>query len=676
MVFEIFTSDGGWSYLALGEGGISEIPGTGDVPLFTAFAPLPRYRFGLAEGSTVELVASERDVDVTGDGRPERVTLRRTSTLLGFESLTTPAGSFSGAAHLRTTDLFGIALSDGSVVEIESNIDEWLAPGVGAVRVDTVILDRSRGAVASQWSMQLAAFEVGAKRSDAVAPRITASSPAAGSSSRNAPQGIELRFSEPIDTISALRLGSSPSLHSEAGVTVPLVLRALSADYTTLYLEFDQQRLQAGSYAVRFAGLADFAGNPLDGSLPAFVYDDRGPAFVQSLPADGSTEAALEGDLVLTFSEPLFSDAPSDLWIAVRHSGSTVQRLPATIVGNTLRATLARPLQINSAHSLFVEGNLQDALGNGVDLWNTALASFTTMSGPLAPGVTYSAGLLVRSHAVLDVDGNGRLDVVQVILEGADHRLVIRDVLDDGTVGGPRGSLSLGSSCGDTMATGDFDADGRTDLAACGSVLMQRAPLDFVAEKPSFLGQSLPTATDLGRDGRSDLVLYAPVPGGPPGAFAWTTWSRGADGSWQQGAAFAPAGTVPARWSIHDMNQDGLPDLVWSQLNGSTGVGEVWWASGFAGAGFGSPRRIDDVLLAAGDTAYSVVDLDGDGIRDLVVRGPATPDGFTMSWHRGLGANRFASGGRFQVLRSPADGIVEASVPFDAALGARSWLPT
>jgi hypothetical protein len=73
--------------------------------------------------------------DVDGDGKHEVIDLRMDVTMVGYEAVTVPAGSFARAAKYQKHLVQRVSLSgDGSVIEVTVNATMWHAPGIGLVK--------------------------------------------------------------------------------------------------------------------------------------------------------------------------------------------------------------------------------------------------------------------------------------------------------------------------------------------------------------------------------------------------------------------------------------------------------------------------------------------------------------------------------------------------------------
>jgi len=100
--------------------------------------PLRGVHFPLVEGVVVELVNKvglNSDLDLDGDGQPEKVNIQMEYTVLAFETVNVPAGAFPNSAkfEIRQTETF-FSSAFGISATIKNTRTEWVAPGVGSIR--------------------------------------------------------------------------------------------------------------------------------------------------------------------------------------------------------------------------------------------------------------------------------------------------------------------------------------------------------------------------------------------------------------------------------------------------------------------------------------------------------------------------------------------------------------
>jgi hypothetical protein len=166
-----------------------------------------------------------------------------------------PAGRFENCVHLRTLITQTLhAGAQGAPTTIVSTGDEWFAPGVGIVKGEYLVVQPDQ-----MWSggRALSGYAVAGRRSEAVAPTVTALWPPDGSVN-GADVAVGAGFDEAMDIVS-LRDGG---LHVTAasGSTMPgtVIWRGSRASFVPA------EAWAAGRYTARVSRLAtDRVGNPL-----------------------------------------------------------------------------------------------------------------------------------------------------------------------------------------------------------------------------------------------------------------------------------------------------------------------------------------------------------------------------------------------------------------------------
>lgn len=114
--------------------------GDNDTPdvLTPQLVPYLSHRFPLGTGSSFEEVnrkGLDFGEDLDGDGKNEKIDILSIVTVLGFESVSVPAGLFPNCAKVETTNtLKAIPSSNGATVSLIVNQTAWYAPGVGPVK--------------------------------------------------------------------------------------------------------------------------------------------------------------------------------------------------------------------------------------------------------------------------------------------------------------------------------------------------------------------------------------------------------------------------------------------------------------------------------------------------------------------------------------------------------------
>jgi hypothetical protein len=212
-----------------------------------------------------------------------------------------------------------------------------------------------------------------------------------------------------------------------------------------------------------------------------------------------------------------------------------------------------------------------------------------------------------------------------------------------------RPSLPAGALPSDVV-TGDFNGDGKLDWAVANAgdntLTIYLGNGDDTSQLPiivPLLGQSpvAIAAGDLNADGKIDLVVVE-----TDSNTVGILFGNG-DGTFQQEIEIPIVNAQPMGIAIADLNKDGHPDLIIGIRASITGptfsdfevmLGE---GSGNFGAPIISPPFMTDGLNQA--SAFSVADMNGDGILDLLVTG-ADAFSSTTKTYFGKGDGSFTAG--------------------------------
>ncbi len=188
-------------------------------------------------------------------------------------------------------------------------------------------------------------------------------------------------------------------------------------------------------------------------------------------------------------------------------------------------------------------------------------------NGTFAPPLSVSAGGVTRGILVHDWNGDGIADLAT---SGGGLRLLY----GNGTDGQGDGTFALGPSYGTSstpnhLATGDFDADGITDLAVCNtgtntiSVLLGQGSLGVpdgtfapAVSVPAGTGPNAVNVADWDHDGRPDLAVASNNT-----THATSILLGLGGGAFESAHTFVTGGSNPAFLAVQDFNEDGTPDL-------------------------------------------------------------------------------------------------------------------
>lgn len=578
-----------------------------------ALASVPVLKLPLVAGSSD--VTLDRSfpgyADFDGDGRADTLSLRAVSSVVGFETLTTPAGRLSNVAHTRTVLTATATLSsNGQTAEETITSDDWFAPDIGLVRsVGT--------AVGGGGEVDTVAYRVGSRRSESVAPTAASVTPVDKSASRAG--AVSVRFSEPMDRF--------------AGGDFGLTLRDSTGQAVAGSMYWDDEQtlrfqpttpLGTGAYRASLTPTAeDWAGNKLATTREwTFDIDVTGPQVVSSHPAQGAVEVPLSSAITLVFDEepdPMTVNAGTITLVDLR--ASVFLSADVSLSGRTVTVTPAAPFQRDGSYrvNVAVSGQVRDRLGNlspGYSLDFRADPGRFSAAAAL-PGI----GSNVFAAGVADFSGDGRDDIVVLSDAATGEPGVVRvRVLygrADGTMA-PAETLSTGLACAPgSMVVGDIDGDGRSDLVVAGTcglaVLRQlsagRLMAQVIDNRFSNVLALVRQATD-GRMGVLNLVAAG-------AELRLDFWRQTAPGTFVSAADFPQVMNSTNSVATADFDGDGRADMVLSGLlasNNGNGIAVLYQRPD---GSFGGMREFPLTLsLPTNDVAAG--DINGDGRPDIV----------------------------------------------------------
>jgi hypothetical protein len=328
-----------------------------------------------------------------------------------------------------------------------------------------------------------------------------------------------------------------------------------------------------------------------------------------------------------------------------RVSGTTTIGMASSGASGSSTFTLAVDGSVVSTQT--VNGTSASYAWNTTTLAKGARTLTVTVTDGAARTATATRTVVVGNTATSgDFDGDGRADL-------AVYRPATAEWFVFGSVTGLR-TLVFGapaaSGLGDTPVPADYDGDGKTDMAiyrkATGEWFIFGSATGFQtrlfgAPASSGFGDT-PVPADYDGDGKTDMAIYRKATG------EWFIF--GSATGFQTRLFGAPAssglGDVPVPG---DFDRDGKADMaIYRQATGE------WFifgsASGFRATVFGAPAA-----SGLGDTAVPA-DFDGDGQTDLAIYRQATGEWFILG---------SSSGFQTRTVGSAAAGLGDVPVPAD-----------
>lgn len=458
---------------------------------------------------------------------------------------------------------------------------------------------------------------------DTRGPYITSVSPYYDYSVSSGLAAVEVTFSEVLDT--ATIPAGAFRLVSEAGVVVPG-----SVNYSGRKLTFTPlSPLADAGYTATVAGsVKDWAGNPLGtdffwsfrvGPLPPT--DFTPPSVSSVMPATNAMSVAITASLTMYFSESVDSATLNESVFTLTDG---TRSIPGKILvyGNNAAFYPSANLYPNTTYTATIGTGLKDLAGNS--LVAPYVWSFTTEDLHFTGAANYWVGAHGEAAAVGDVNGDGRNDAIMTSGESLDSlKAYALHVRHQDAAGGMGAAVTYPThsslSCmGSTVAVGDLNADGKSDVAignsACGiEVFLQNSAGGLnagVVYASSDAGKI--RVGDLNNDGRMDIV------GVGTGTGTASIWLQNAAGGLDAPVIYQVSYGGGEDVDVGDVNNDGLADVVISSTDLQIGV-----LTQAANGTLNAPVYYGVGSVPANGVA--VGDINGDGRNDVVITAGLAP---------------------------------------------------
>jgi VCBS repeat-containing protein len=277
----------------------------------------------------------------------------------------------------------------------------------------------------------------------------------------------------------------------------------------------------------------------------------------------------------------------------------------------------------------------------------------TKGAGGYTASTAGSTGSIPQSLAIGDLDGDGDKDLA-VVNNGAGNVSVLTNTTPRAVPNAfvqPAGSPFAAGTAPDAVAVGDFNRDGRQDLAIADqssevnnvSLLIGSGSGTFTPGSPVTVG-SLPVSVvvgDFNGDGIEDLATA------DADSNAVSVLIGSGSGTFTPGSPVT-VGSSPNSVVVGDFNGDGKQDLATANYNSNT-------VSVLIGSGSGAFTPGSPVSVGSRPASVVVGDFNGDGKQDLAT---ASYDASTVSVLIGSGSGTFTPDSPVSVVSSAISMVV------------------
>jgi VCBS repeat protein/Big-like domain-containing protein len=311
---------------------------------------------------------------------------------------------------------------------------------------------------------------------------------------------------------------------------------------------------------------------------------------------------------------------------------------------------------------------------------NTVSILINNGDGTFRAHLEFATGAGPNGVAAVDINKDGRMDlVVSNGLADAAHSISVLLGNGDGTF--QAHSDISGAPSPNSIAAGDFNHDGNPDIATSSSTPVNAVYVDLGDGKGGVLTQKVTTGfgvqpqagehryeirkivwADFNRDGKDDLYYIECCGGFDVEIGGFGVLAGNGDGTFADRLSFTEP--VPIDLAAVDVNQDGLSDAVMpyagchSPCDGT--LAEI-------NQGNGTFVRKADVFNDLGSAAGNAFDVEGDGLKDIVLltSDPDTGTGSVLMIARQNADGTFPTTATLVPIAAPDPGVSVVTADFN-----------